>query len=36
MIRKFLGSLFFAWIFLFAQIVSAADFETATEVVKNI
>lgn len=36
MIRKFLGSLFFAWIFLFTQIVSAADFETATEVVKNI
>ena len=34
--KKFLGAFLFAWIFLFAQVVSAADFETATEVVKNL
>ena len=36
MLRKFFGTLLFAWLFLFAQIVSAADFDAATETAKNL
>ena len=36
MLKKFLGTLLFTWIFLFAQIVSAADFDAATEVARNL
>ena len=36
MIKKFLSSLLFTWIFLFAQVVSAADFEAATEAARNL
>ena len=34
--KKFLSSLLFVWIFIFAQVVSAADFDTATEAAKNL
>ena len=34
--KKFLGSLLFTWIFLFAQVVAAADMESATEAAKNL
>ena len=36
MLKKFLGTLLFTWIFLFAQIVSAADFDAATEIARNL
>lgn len=34
--KKFLSALLFVWIFIFAQIVAAADFDTATEAAKNL
>ena len=34
--KKFLGALLFAWVFLIAQVVAAADMESATEAAKNL
>ncbi len=34
--KKILSALLFVWLFLFAQIVSAADIDSATEAAKNI
>lgn len=34
--KNFLSSLLFVWIFIFAQVVAAADFDTATEAAKNL
>lgn len=34
--KKFLSALLFVWIFIFAQVVSAADFDMATEAAKNL
>lgn len=34
--KNFLSSLLFVWIFIFAQVVAAADFDTATETAKNL